>query len=79
LWELIDEIHNTYHLKLYKMRQTSKIIYKTDKGLVFKTIAPVSEMLAFDYMRANYNDIQILSIRRSVKAGYKKACNIRVK
>lgn len=60
--------------------KTSKVTYKTKEGKVFKTIAPVSEMIAFDYMNANYSkDIEVLTIRPSVKKGYKHYANVQSK
>lgn len=59
------------------MKPCTKVIYKTDAGKTFKTIAPVTEMVAFDYMNANYGKIEILSIKPSVKKGYKKYCNVK--
>lgn len=58
------------------MKPYSKVTYRTDKGKVFKTIAPVSEMIAFDYMNANYGKIEVLAIKPSTKKGYKKYCNV---
>lgn len=59
------------------MKPYSKVTYQTLEGKIFKTIAPVCEMIALDYMNANYSHkIQILSIRPSLKRKYKKYCNI---
>lgn len=59
------------------MKPNTKVTYKTDAGKTFKTIAPVSEMIAFDYMSANYSKIEILSMKASVKKSYKKYCNVK--
>jgi hypothetical protein len=57
--------------------KNTKVIYKTDAGKTFKTIASVSEMIAFDYMTANYGDIEIISMKPSAKKGYKNFCNVK--
>lgn len=62
------------------MKQFSKVTYKTNKGKVFRTIAPVEQASALFYMNANYaQEIEVLNIKPSVKKGYKKCCNILVK
>lgn len=58
------------------MKPFSKIIYRTDNGKIFKTIAPVITSEAFTYMKNHYGAITILSCQPSVKRNYKKYSNI---
>jgi hypothetical protein len=66
-----DVKFNTYDMK------TAKVIYRTDKGKVFKTIAPIENTES--YMNRHYSEIEILSIRPSVKVKYAHVVNKSVK
>ena len=53
--------------------KTFKVTYKTPEGRIFRTFIPSDDPL---YMDRNYsNEIEIISIRTSVKLKYAHVCN----
>mgnify|MGYP006921376978 CR=1 FL=1 len=57
--------------------KTAKVTYRTPEGRVFRTIAPFENTLS--YMNENYYDIEILSIRPSIKTTYVTVVNKQVR
>lgn len=51
----------------------TKVIYRTTEGRIFKTFTPADYI---SFMTANYDSIEIISAKPSIKGGYKKYSNI---